>query len=83
MLAMVLAVFSSATAWAQEDCQAKYEQLKRDYEAVSADRDNIVLQVRKLVEANEKCQSSEAQINKAVAEKEAAQKDARAAKEQW
>jgi len=64
MLAMVLAVFSSATAWAQEDCQAKYEQLKRDYEAVSADRDNIVLQVRKLVEANENASPQKLRLTK-------------------
>lgn len=69
-------------ALGQEDYKAKYEQLKRDYDAVSADRANILLQVKGLVEANAKCQAAESEIKKAVDAKEASFKEAKKATEQ-
>lgn len=77
-----LSVMSARPAAGQEDYKAKYDQLKRDYDNVSADRANIIQQVKTLVEANAKCQSAEAEINKATLAQEAAAAEARKYREQ-
>jgi len=81
-VAAVLLVVGARPTYGQEDYKARYDQLKRDYDAVNADRNNIILQVKGLVEADAKCKSAGEEIKKAVDAKEAALKDAKAAKEQ-
>jgi len=81
MIAALSAVPVSPAA-AQEDYKAKYDQLKRDYDAVSADRENIIQQVKGLVESKAKCESAEAEINKATAARDAALAEAKKAQDQ-
>jgi tetratricopeptide (TPR) repeat protein len=81
-VAAVSLVIGVRPSYGQEDYKAKYEQVKRDYDAVSADRSNILLQVKGLVDSNAKCQSAEQEIKKAVDTKETALKDAKKANEQ-
>ncbi len=77
-----LSVISVSPAAGQEDYKAKYEKLKRDYDNVSADRANIIQQVKGLVEANAQCQSAESEIRKAVLAQEAAAAEAKKYREQ-
>jgi len=72
----------SRPSYGQEDFQTKYEKLKADYESVSADRDNILLQVKGLVDFKAKCQGSDEAVKKAIAEKDSALADLKKAQEQ-
>ena len=78
----ITAIDPAGPAYCQEDCQARYDQLKRDYDAVSADRANILLQVKNLVEFNSRCKTVDEEIKKSAGEKEAALKEAQKAQEQ-
>jgi uncharacterized protein YhaN len=75
-------VIFALPSYGQEDYKTMYEKLKRDYDAVNADRSNIILQVKGLVEAKAKCEGAEEQIRKAVLAKDAAAKEAQKAQEQ-
>ncbi len=72
----------SVTYCQSEDYKTMYEKMKADYEAVAADRDNILLQVKGLVELKAKCQGSEEAIKKAEAGRDSALAEAKKAQEQ-
>jgi tetratricopeptide (TPR) repeat protein len=75
-------VIFAGTTYGQEDYKAKYDKLKRDYDSVTSDRDNILLQAKGLVEFKSKCMNAEENIKKAADARESALSDLKKTKEQ-
>jgi DNA repair exonuclease SbcCD ATPase subunit len=74
-------VIFAGTTYGQEDYKAKYDKLKKEYDGVVIDRNNILQQTKSLIEIKAKYQNSQDEINKANAEKNAALKEVEAARQ--
>jgi tetratricopeptide (TPR) repeat protein len=74
-------VIFAGTTYGQEDYKAKYDKLKKEYDGVVIDRNNILQQSKSLIEIKAKYQNSQDEINKANAEKDAALKEAENARQ--
>jgi tetratricopeptide (TPR) repeat protein len=65
--------------YGQQDYKAMYEKLKKDYDAVSVDRDNLLSQINSLGAMESKFRAADNEMKKANEAKEASIKDAQQA----
>jgi tetratricopeptide (TPR) repeat protein len=74
-VAAVSLVIGIHPAYGQEDYKAMYEKLKKEYDGVVMDRNNILQQSKGFIELKAKSQNAQDEINKANAERDAALKE--------
>ncbi|MFA6384104.1 MAG: tetratricopeptide repeat protein [Candidatus Omnitrophota bacterium] len=80
-VAVVFLVISVKPVYGQEDYKTLYEKLKKDYDGVVLDRNNILQQSKGFIELKAKVQTAQDEINKANAEKDAALKEVDASRQ--
>ena len=79
-VAAMFRVIGVYPACGQEDYKAMYEKLKKEYDGVVMDRNNILQQSKGFIELKAKVQTAQDEINKANAAKDEALKEAESAR---